>query len=77
MDRETLRQHLEWAKGQVAEAERFVAKHRGLEETLERANGDTAEAKRLLAQLELCLEVHVAEREKPLWELWELESRHP
>jgi hypothetical protein len=72
MDRETLRRHLEWAEGQVAQAERFAAKHRMLVAMLERAKGDAAEAKRLLAQLELCLKVHVAEREKLQWELWEL-----
>jgi hypothetical protein len=70
MDRETLRQLLEWAEGQVDQAERFVAKHRMLVATLERAKGDTGEAKRLLAQLELCLKVHVAERNKLQWELW-------
>jgi hypothetical protein len=56
----------EWAEGQVAQAERFVAKHRTLVATLERAKGDTAEAKRLLAQLELCLKVHMADRDA-LW----------
>jgi hypothetical protein len=66
MDRETLRRHIEWAEGQVAQAERFVAKHRMLVATLERAKGDTAEAKGLLAQLELCLKVHVADR-NALW----------
>jgi hypothetical protein len=36
------------------------------------AKSDKAEAKRLLAQLELRLEVHVAERDKLRLELWEL-----
>jgi hypothetical protein len=75
MDRETLRQLLKWAEGQVAQAQRFVAKHRMLVATLERAKGDTGEAKRLLAQLELCLKVHVAERNKLQWELLWLETR--
>ena len=46
---------------QVAQAQRFVAKHRMLVATLEREGRDTAEAKKLLAQLELCLKVHIAE----------------
>ena len=71
MDRETLRQLLEWAEGQVHQAERFVAKHRMLVATLERAKGDTAEARRLLAQLELWLEVNIAERNALRWELGE------
>jgi hypothetical protein len=71
MDRETLGQHLEWAEGQVAQAARFVAKHRMLVATLERNGGDTAEAKRLLAQLELCLKVHIAEWSKLKIELGE------
>jgi hypothetical protein len=71
MDRETLRQHLKWAEGQVAEATRFVAKHRMLVAALERKGGDTAEAKRLLAQLELCLDVHIANWNKLNIELGE------
>jgi hypothetical protein len=59
-------------RGQVAQAERFVAKHRMLVATLERAKSDTAEAKRLLVALELCLDVHVAERNELRHELWEL-----
>jgi hypothetical protein len=71
MDRETLRRHLEWAEGQVAQAERFVAKHRLIVTTLEREGRNAAEAKRLLAQLELCLNVHVAEWSKLQIELGE------
>ena len=69
MDKETLRRHLEWAEGQIAQAERFVAKHRTLVARLEREKLDTAEAKRLLAQLELCLKVHVADRDALRFEL--------
>jgi hypothetical protein len=71
MDRETLRRHLDWAEGQVAQAARFVAKHRMLVATLEREGRNAAEAKRLLAQLELCLNVHVAEYSKLKIELGE------
>jgi hypothetical protein len=64
MDRDTVRQHLEWSAAQVAEAQRFVAKHRMLVATLEREGRDTAEAKKLLAELELCLKMHIAEWSK-------------
>jgi len=71
MGRQTLRRHLEWAERQAAQATKFVAKHRLIVARLERERLVAADAKRPPAELELCLEVHMAESNKLKIELGE------
>jgi hypothetical protein len=71
MDRQTLKEHLEWAETRVAQADSRVAEQRKLVAKLERERGHTAEARRLLAELELSQKMRIAERDRLRRELAE------
>ena len=60
MDRQTLKEYLEWAETRAAQADSRVAEQRKLVTKLERERGHTAEARRLLAELELSLKMRIA-----------------
>jgi|EndMetStandDraft_8_1072994.scaffolds.fasta_scaffold225930_2 hypothetical protein len=64
MDRQTLKEHLEWAETRAAQADSRVAEQRKLVTKLERERGHTAEARRLLAELELSLKMRIADRDR-------------
>jgi hypothetical protein len=71
MDRQTLKEHLEWAETRAAQADSRVAEQRKLVTKLERERGHTAEARRLLAELELSLTMRIADRDRLRRELAE------
>jgi hypothetical protein len=64
MDRQTLKEYLEWAETRAAQADSRVAEQRKLVTKLERERGHTAEARRLLAELELSLTMRIADRDR-------------
>jgi hypothetical protein len=64
MDRQALKEHLEWAETRVAQADSRVVAQRKLVAKLERERGHTAAARMLLAELELSLKMRIADRDR-------------
>jgi hypothetical protein len=71
MDRQALKEHLEWVETRVAQADSRIAEQRKLVTKLEQQGGHTAEARRLLAELELSLKMRIADRDRLRRELAE------